>query len=917
MFETVLLGRYLNQIVECEGDLDMLLQADAMVLPVWLYTLLSAAMGPKLQDSNRKFIGRYVMRQSFEAHAAPIFIDFFQRSFLPWAMQGPLFTASLKRRDGGAECTHGQELAEFVSDLLVSKVLDLPFSKTMVDVILDVLTARMNNSFVYASLYLLQGLATAIECNQHLALDLAQLRKVVKLCQWSGLPEVARDFVLVRCWKICADCSSRASGILGDSSINEAIRRSNTLFRELVNLRSSGTVGQPVSSLYAEESQRDIKEKMTLEKCRMLGSQLTADAASMRQSLDDIWEDTEYLEYPKRLLLVLPSLLLDPRILVKAKMDQDLASTVADVLRKLQHVCSTRVYLLTPLVSALRTAVMMAPECTNLWDLESIVITFADALPRPTIDLQFEDATASMLQAVSTSTETLDYAHYFGPRENLGTAALLDLTSRLGYSHHQTSVNLLNRILDLWVKQRTPPPSVCPWKTTLQLQILLLCSEQTMSFARVDESVRILTDLHYVLSIEPLPRYRYLLSWILGRIYLKHDHFCVRIPSELASKDHHFNPKYLASLMKIGVMVARALSTTNTSSAFTFKLMSTFVPLAASSKVVIRHESQWQIPVLMELARERSWSDIRSNAAFVALNEYIRSLERFDDPPLERLYDRFDLIKDHTVSNLVEGLWWELDHIEKPLCGRGDFVNLHEADANLSDAGTSRPKPCIPLGDPIAASGANSSGNISNDADTSNGLSLRPAPAQTSHALQTKGTAYLSAIIQDTIGTPQLRNNLIVVASLVDNPHNLGGLSRVSEIFGAAELHVQNPTVTSNRDFQNVSVSSHLHFPIRQLAASAIPEYLASKKSETAGSWTIVGIEQTDRSVILGSEACVLPDKCVLVLGSEREGIPATVLAECDMLVEIPQAGVTRSLNVQTAAGCVLYEWSRQHNQVV
>ena len=75
----------------------------------------------------------------------------------------------------------------------------------------------------------------------------------------------------------------------------------------------------------------------------------------------------------------------------------------------------------------------------------------------------------------------------------------------------------------------------------------------------------------------------------------------------------------------------------------------------------------------------------------------------------------------------------------------------------------------------------------------------------------------------------------------------------------------------------------------------------------------VVGIEQTDRSVILGTKECVLPQKCILVMGSEREGIPALVLSECDVLVEIRQVGVTRSLNVQTACGIVLSEWVRQH----
>lgn len=77
--------------------------------------------------------------------------------------------------------------------------------------------------------------------------------------------------------------------------------------------------------------------------------------------------------------------------------------------------------------------------------------------------------------------------------------------------------------------------------------------------------------------------------------------------------------------------------------------------------------------------------------------------------------------------------------------------------------------------------------------------------------------------------------------------------------------------------------------------------------------YTIVGIEQTDQSVVLGRDAgWRMPRKAVLMLGSEREGIPAGLLGEVDLCVEIRQRGETRSLNVQTAAAVVCFEWDRQ-----
>jgi tRNA guanosine-2'-O-methyltransferase len=70
--------------------------------------------------------------------------------------------------------------------------------------------------------------------------------------------------------------------------------------------------------------------------------------------------------------------------------------------------------------------------------------------------------------------------------------------------------------------------------------------------------------------------------------------------------------------------------------------------------------------------------------------------------------------------------------------------------------------------------------------------------------------------------------------------------------------------------------------------------------------YVAVGIEQTDQSAILGSEDIrntnhmslgTLPRKCVLVLGSEKGGISAEVLAALDRCVEIRTVGVTRSLS--------------------
>jgi TrmH family RNA methyltransferase len=53
----------------------------------------------------------------------------------------------------------------------------------------------------------------------------------------------------------------------------------------------------------------------------------------------------------------------------------------------------------------------------------------------------------------------------------------------------------------------------------------------------------------------------------------------------------------------------------------------------------------------------------------------------------------------------------------------------------------------------------------------------------------------------------------------------------------------------------------------------------------------------------------------VLVLGAEREGLPADVLERCEQRVSIPQPGGGDSLNVAMAGSIALYELARRRGR--
>ncbi|KAM6218336.1 LOW QUALITY PROTEIN: putative methyltransferase TARBP1 [Rhynchocyon petersi] len=148
---------------------------------------------------------------------------------------------------------------------------------------------------------------------------------------------------------------------------------------------------------------------------------------------------------------------------------------------------------------------------------------------------------------------------------------------------------------------------------------------------------------------------------------------------------------------------------------------------------------------------------------------------------------------------------------------------------------------------------------------------------------------------------------LIVVGSLIDKPTNLGGLCRTCEIFGVSALVLGSLRHVTDTHFQHLSVHAEQWLPLLEVQPAQLTDYLREKKTE---GYTVIGVEQTARSVELTQYR--FPEKSLLLLGNEREGIPANLIQQLDVCVEIPQQGVTRSLNVHVSGALLIWEYTRQ-----
>lgn len=152
------------------------------------------------------------------------------------------------------------------------------------------------------------------------------------------------------------------------------------------------------------------------------------------------------------------------------------------------------------------------------------------------------------------------------------------------------------------------------------------------------------------------------------------------------------------------------------------------------------------------------------------------------------------------------------------------------------------------------------------------------------------------------------RQELVLCASLVEKPTNLGGLARTAEVFLLQRLVIGDLAVVQNPIFKGMAVTAERHVPITAVPGQALPNFLAAKRAE---GYSLVGLEQTTGSVPLG--AFEFPKRCVLLLGSEGLGIPAQLLPLLDVCVEIPQPGKqVRSLNVHVSASLAIYSYTCQ-----
>ena len=151
------------------------------------------------------------------------------------------------------------------------------------------------------------------------------------------------------------------------------------------------------------------------------------------------------------------------------------------------------------------------------------------------------------------------------------------------------------------------------------------------------------------------------------------------------------------------------------------------------------------------------------------------------------------------------------------------------------------------------------------------------------------------------------RYPLMVCATLVQNPANLGGLCRTCEAFRLEGLVLADLTIAQMPAFRNLAASTHYWQPLIACSADSLVNWLTQQHQ--AG-YSLIALHTDSEATPLLE--FTFPHRSILVLGQELTGIPAEIVAVCDRVITIPQFGLVESLNVQTAAAIAIYEYIRQ-----
>ncbi len=164
------------------------------------------------------------------------------------------------------------------------------------------------------------------------------------------------------------------------------------------------------------------------------------------------------------------------------------------------------------------------------------------------------------------------------------------------------------------------------------------------------------------------------------------------------------------------------------------------------------------------------------------------------------------------------------------------------------------------------------------------------------------------ATLEDILALAEERGEkpFIIICDEIEDPHNLGAITRTAEAAGAHGIIIPKRR------------SASLNATVAKTAAGALEYMKVARVTNIAN--TIDTLKQKGIWVFgadMNGEDYTKTDfdiPCALVIGNEGHGIGNLVAKKCDKIISLPMNGKINSLNASVAAGILMYEVVRKRN---
>ena len=144
---------------------------------------------------------------------------------------------------------------------------------------------------------------------------------------------------------------------------------------------------------------------------------------------------------------------------------------------------------------------------------------------------------------------------------------------------------------------------------------------------------------------------------------------------------------------------------------------------------------------------------------------------------------------------------------------------------------------------------------------------------------------------------------VIFILDNIRSMSNIGAIFRISDAFILSKIYLCGITAKPpHREIHKTALGAE---------ESMDWEYFEDIElclKEIKKEYQIIGLEQTNESILCNNFEMDKSKKYAFIFGNEVEGISYKALNHCKKIIEIPQFGTKHSLNVSSAASIIAWE---------